>query len=258
MTRIGWRYVNLFAVWYYQPATRSLVYPRLTLACYKYRLNIGSYSVITIGMTYILASMIASGIFIVAGWRGKQAPTLSSAWGPHDLPTDRLWTEAKIDLSASQPVADVSAAMWAALKRLAPTLASQSVQAEIAAPSGLLVRMRAAALTDLLEELLAAAIHSAPTSRLLLTATRRGDGIYVGVTDDMPTANLTAREGSVRGLKQRVAMRGGALDVVVRANEGATLTLRLPACQEARALPEPAKGPTAPLTPSERDRLRLL
>lgn len=203
-------------------------------------------------MTYILTAVIASGIFIVAGWRTKPAPGAAPNRRSYDRPVDALWNDAEIDLSASQPLADVGAAMRLALKRLAPVLTSRCVQAEIAAPSGLLVRMRGAALTDLLEELLAAAIHGAPASRLLLTAATRGDGIYVGITDDMPGADRTVRMGSVRGLIQRIAMRGGALDVDVRPNEGATLTLRLPAASEhgqpARTLPK-AKRPVAPSIP---------
>ena len=141
--------------------------------------------------------------------------------------------------------------MRLALKRLTPVLWNHSVQAEIAAPFGLLVRLRSSALTDLLEDLLGAAIQSAPASRLLFTATRQGDGIYVGITDDMPSADITVRMESVRSLKQRVAMRGGALHVDVRPNEGATLTLRLPALvaqgQPAQVPAEPTKAPSITL-----------
>lgn len=205
-------------------------------------------------MTYFLAALGACAIFVAAGWRSGQAPGLAGAWSSYPFPGDPLWGETEIDLSAPQSSADVGAAMRLALKRLTPILRNHAVQAEIAAPSGLLVRMRAAALTDLLEELVGAAIQSAPASRLLLTAARKGDGIYVGITDDMPSADLTVRMESVRSLKQRVAMRGGVLDVDVRPHEGATLTLRLPAVVEqgkkARALPEPAKGPAVPSIPS--------
>ena len=86
-----------------------------------------------------------------------------------------------------------------------------------------------------------------------MTAATRGDGIYVGITDDMPGANITVRMGSVRSLIQRIAMRGGALDVDVRPNEGATLTLRLPVVSEqgehARGVSEPATGAAAPSIP---------
>jgi hypothetical protein len=51
---------------------------------------------------------------------------------------------------------------------------------------------------------------------------------------------------------ERVAMRGGALDVDVRPAEGTTMTLRLGAVSEDRqdrALPESAKETTPPLIP---------
>jgi hypothetical protein len=216
------------------------------------RLNIGMCSVITIGMTYIVASTLASGVFVVAGRRSRQAQGVAPARGMRDRPTDPLWGEAETGRSSSQPLSDVGDAMRLALRRLAPVLVSRSVQVEIAAPPGLSVRMRSAALTELLEDVLTAAVHGAPASRLLLTAAKYGDGIYVRIADDMPAADLTVRMGSVRILKERVAMRGGALHVDVRPNEGAILTLRLPGMiqdKEARALPEPAKGPAAPLIP---------
>jgi hypothetical protein len=183
-------------------------------------------------MTYFLAAVAASGIFIVAGWRSKNAQGLATKLGPYDLSIDSPWGETEIDTRASPVQADVGAAMRLALKRLAPVMARQSVQAEIATPSGLPVRMRGAALADLLEELLTAAIHSAPASRLLLTASTQGDRIHVGITDDIPGANAAMRLGSLRGLMERVAMCGAALDVNVRPTEGTTMTLRLAAATE--------------------------
>jgi hypothetical protein len=188
--------------------------------------------VLTIGMAYFLAAVAASGVFIVAGWRSKKMRGLVAAQDRHDLLTDPLWADAEIDINAPQSQADVGAAMRLALKRLAPVMASQSVRADIAAPSGLPVRMRGAALADLLEELLTAAVHGAPASRLLMTAAPHGDRVHVGITDDMPGADLAVRLGSLRGLMERVAMRGGALDVDVRPAEGTTMTLRLAAAKE--------------------------
>jgi hypothetical protein len=200
-------------------------------------------------MTYIVAAVVASGIFVAAGWRSMAPPRLASVGASNGFPADPLWDEPEIDLSASQSSADAGAAMRLALKRLIPVLRNHAVQAEIALPAGLMVRMRGASLTDLLEDLLRAAIQSAPASRMLLTAGGRGDGIYICITDDMLSSDLTVRMESVRSLKQRVAMRGGALQVDVRPREGTTLTLRLPAMVEhdrhVRTLPEHAREPAA-------------
>ena len=164
---------------------------------------------------------------------------------------DPLWGESEIDLTETRSQADAGAAIRLALKRLSPVLTSQSVQADVAAPSGLLVQMRAAALADLLEELLASAVHSAPASRMLLTAAAQGDHVEIGITDDMPGADLSVRTASLRGLMARVAMQGGILDVGVRCTEGTTITLRLAALNRARQsetdvlLPEAAREKTS-------------
>jgi hypothetical protein len=202
--------------------------------------------VITVWITYFIAAVVASGIFVVAGWRSKQTRSLAAARSWHGLPPDPLWGEEETHFDPLDMHADVGAAIRLVLKRLAPVMASQSVQADIASPPGLRVRMKAAALAELLEELLAAAIHCAPASRLLMTATTHGDLVHIGVTDDMPGADTAVRQGSVRGLTGRVAMRGGALDVNVRPAEGTTMTLRLAAVTEDDDLPfEPALGMAA-------------
>jgi signal transduction histidine kinase len=129
-------------------------------------------------------------------------------------------------------------------------MTSLSVRAEVFSPAGLLVRMRSAALADLLEELLATVIHGAPASRLLLTATTHGDRIHVSITDDMPNVDPAVRQGSVRGLIERVALRGAALDVHVRPTEGTTMTLRLTAAAENRQDRSDTFPPQPPMQPS--------
>ena len=92
------------------------------------------------------------------------------------------------DTASTQSLGDVAQSTHIALKRLAPVMISQSVRIDVAVPPGLLVRMRGPALADLMEELLAAAIDIAPASMLLLTATMRGDRVYISLSDDMPSA----------------------------------------------------------------------
>lgn len=246
--------------------------------------NIRPCNVMTIWVMYVLAAAIVSGILVAAGWRSKQVFGMASGHNALGSPNDALWREPDIDLSAPECQADVGAVLRLSLKRLAPIMAKRAVRAEVAVPFGLLVRMRAAAAADLLEELVATAIHAAPASHLLLTASRQGDRIYIGITDDMPGADLAVRVGSVRGLMERVALRGGAVDVDVRPAEGTTMTLRLaavtdlsrehamspavtdqamppavtdramPDASKGQALPEPAKGPRLPSLPAmERD-----
>jgi signal transduction histidine kinase len=184
-------------------------------------------------MAYFLAAAAASGVFIAAGWRGNPALALAGMQSQQGCLIDPVWGDAEADIHGPAARADIEVAMRLALKRLAPIMANRAVQADIAALPGLPVRMRGAALAELLEETLAAAIHGAPASRLVVTAATHGNRIDVGITDDMPGADLAVRLGSVRGLTERVARRGGTLEVDVRPAEGTTITLGLAAAADA-------------------------
>ena len=180
-------------------------------------------------MVYFIVAAVASGVFLVAGWRSKQWHGDTALRFGHGLPHDPLWHDADVNLSDTPTYADAGAALRLALKRLGPVMASRSVKAEVAAAYGLRVRMRSGALADLLEEMLAAAIHAAPASRILLTATAQGDNVVISITDDQPNAALDVRRASVRTLMQRVSLRGGSLNIDVRPQEGTTMTLVLAA-----------------------------
>ncbi|HEY0182320.1 MAG TPA: hypothetical protein VGC09_05875 [Rhodopila sp.] len=203
---------------------------------------------IAIWTGYVLAAVAASVAFVAAGWRSKNLQSIAVTSGHRGLPADPLWGDAETGIDASQTQTDVAAAMRLALKRLAPVVASQSVHVDVALPPGLPVRMRGSALTDLLEELLAAAVHGAPASRLLLTAAPHGDRVHVGITDDIPGADLAVRLGKVRSLIERVALRGGSLEVDVRPAEGTTMTLRLAAATD-EAATDGKEGPRVWLPP---------
>jgi glucose-6-phosphate-specific signal transduction histidine kinase len=127
-------------------------------------------------------------------------------------------------------------------------IAGRSVSVDVAARRGLLVRMRGPVLADLMEELVAAVLHSAPASALLLTASAHGDRIYISLTDDVPGADPFVRQAMLRGVMERVALRGGAIDVRVRPDEGTTVTLRVMAVfqnpsEEASLRDDPAPAP---------------
>jgi hypothetical protein len=180
----------------------------------------------TIWLTYFIVATIVSGIFVATGWRGTQMRNTSWAQIRHRLSFDPSLNDADGGHTIAEAQADVAAAVCLAVKRLSPVMANQSVQTEIAVPPGLLVRMRPAILADLVEDLLTAAVHGAPASRLLLTAAAHGERTYVTVTDDMPGADPMVRKASVRGLSGRIALRGGVLSVDVSPMEGTSMTLR--------------------------------
>jgi signal transduction histidine kinase len=189
-------------------------------------------------MMYFGAAVAAAGVFIIAAKRSRRV--VGRPHGRGDLPNDLTWSETEIDLSEPNSQADAGEVLRLALKRLAPIMASQSIEAEIAASPGLVVRMRATVLGELVEEMLAAVIHAAPLSRILLTAAAHGDRVLVSVTDDVPGADPEVRRAGVRGLTERVAARGGMLDVDVSPEEGTTTTLQLAA---ARTYAQPMGAP---------------
>jgi hypothetical protein len=219
-------------------------------ACYQSLNNLRVCIVITIWVAYVVVAVVASGIFLVAGWRTKQAHGYTAARASQGLPHDPLWDEPDTDLSETSSQADAGTALRLVLKRLSPVMATRFIQAEVAAAFGLRVRMRGAVLADLLEEMLSTAIHAAPASRILLTAAAQGEHVAICITDDIPYADADVRRASVRGLTERVALRGGTLDIAVRPNEGTTMTLRLGAAldePEDRPLPERLKAQAAGL-----------
>lgn len=188
-------------------------------------------------MAYIGVAVAASLLFAAAGWRSRQVFHTSS--GSVD---NLLDMSGPANTMADQPLSDVAEAIHIALKRLTPVITSQSVRVDVAARQGLMVRMRAPALADLVEELLASVIHSAPASMLLLTAAARGDRVYISLSDDMPNADPAIRQSQVRNLAERVAMRGGALDINVYPDEGTTTTIRLATASEPLAASDSGKA----------------
>jgi signal transduction histidine kinase len=129
--------------------------------------------------------------------------------------------------AGSGPRDDVAFSVYLALARLAAVVAAQCVKIDVAVRPGLQVRMRPAALADILEELLAAALQAAPASRMLITAAANGDCVQINIIDDMPGGDLVVRLNRIRMLSDRVAMRGDSLVIDVRPDEGTMMTLRV-------------------------------
>lgn len=184
----------------------------------------------TIWMAYILAATTASVLFVAAGWRSRHAAG-SGLSRLNRLPDMSVLAPGQ-HTARAQPLGDAAEAIHMALKRLAPLIESQAVHVDVAARLGLLVRLRAPALIELLEDLVTIAIHNAPASVLLLTATAHGNRIHISLSDDVPGADLSKRQSQARGVQERIAMLGGVLDIDVRPAEGTVMTLRLAAAFE--------------------------
>lgn len=199
---------------------------------------------ITVCLAYAIAAAAASALLAFGEWRhllGLGRATRPRGARPRDGGPG-------VNAHAAVP-GDVAAAVRVALGRIAPLMTRAFVRMEMAVPPGLVARMRDATLCDMIEEVLTAAIHAAPTSRLLLTACAQGDHIEIGVTDDLPNADQAYRLAQIRTLHERVALRGGTLHVTARATEGTTIAIRLPGTRDPSGPPERnAMSTAAPLS----------
>jgi hypothetical protein len=167
---------------------------------------------------YLLAATLTSAVVLLAGWARARAPS----HGPSPFAADPA------ALVTDKTPADIRAAAAVALNRLRPLLACQNSKIDIGIRPGLLVRMSADALTDLLEDLLTAMVRTTPGgSNLLLTAVTRGGQIAIMLSDEAADSDETELRGLFRGLAERVALRGGALDVIAQGAGGSTVILRL-------------------------------
>jgi hypothetical protein len=179
-------------------------------------------------MSYLVSASAASGLFIAAGWRSRQAveataPVFRSRLGMHVNLPDGFSDPA----AGAQAGDDVSTSIYLALARLAAVITRQSVKIDVAVRPGLKVRIRGPILADMLEELLTVALQAAPASQLLLTAVVDSGRVAISITDDMPGGDAAVRLSRVGALTERLRMRGDSLVVDVRPSEGTTMTLRL-------------------------------
>lgn len=187
----------------------------------------------TIWLAYLVAATTASVLFVAAGFRRSQA--ISTVLGRPDQRVERRTLALDPEAAREQPLGDAAECIHMALGRLASLTGSQSTHVDVAARHGLLVRLCPPVLTDLLEDVIATALHNAPASDLLVTASAHGDRIHITVSDDIPNADLAVRQSQVRHVQERIALSGGTLDVQVRPAEGTLMTLRLLAAFEAPA-----------------------
>jgi hypothetical protein len=200
-------------------------------------------------MAYATAAAAASAAFAFSGRHDTRNPDVRER-ASHPRGDDGSGAAATVP-------GDVAAAIRTALDRMAPLMRRTLVHMDIAVAPGLVVPVPGAALRSLIEEMVTAAAHAAPVSRLLLTAVPQGNGIEIALADDLPNADQAYRLVQVRGLQERAARYGGALHVTVQPSHGTTLLLRLPAgsessVQDSAARPAQEPHPSIPLAGSSR------
>lgn len=193
----------------------------------------------SIWLIYFLAAAAASVIAISIGWRGQSS--VSGSGSKFDSLSD-MPPPAPTAADNTETVADAAAVIMTTARRLVPAIQRQHVHLDVAAEPGLLIRLRPIQLTEFIEELVTLGLHGAMGGHLLLTASRSGGRIDIALSDDQPTDDgASARQTEARRLSQRVALHGGALDVVAQPELGTTMTLKLAAATERPAVVDGSK-----------------
>ena len=123
---------------------------------------------------------------------------------------------------------DVRAEAHWTLSELAPRAAYAGVQLRQAIAPGLAVWMDRRAFRKLLVGLLEQAIGEAPCGQVLLTAGSHGGRVQIAVSHDAPASTRQALETALRPAMEIAALNGGTVEVIVRAEDGATVVVRLP------------------------------
>lgn len=185
----------------------------------------------TIWLIYFLAALAASAVAISIGWRGQPAP--DDANGRFDHLRDMSRPPAP-----QSDISDAAEAIRATTERMVPAIRRQRVHLDVAAEPGQFVRMRPGLLSDLIEELVSLGLHAAAGGHLLLTAGRSGGRVEIMLSDDQPACGISLRQSQARGLAQRLALYGGALDVVARPDLGTSMTMKLIAAADQPAVAE--------------------
>lgn len=197
----------------------------------------------SIWLAYMIAAIGVSALFIAAGWRSRVVARSAAAM------QDRM-----SDLSLFKPDApahsestgDAAEAIATAIARLHPVILQQRIRIEVAADTGILVRTRAATLTEIVSDLLTLGIQAVPGGRFLFTASQHAGRIDITLSDDARTDDLALRRSQCRALEQRVAMLGGSLEVAIMDRQGTSMTLRLAGALNRPALATEPRPEVAP------------
>jgi hypothetical protein len=204
-------------------------------------------------MLLVLLAILVCGIFLAAG-RRQGRPVNQEAGGAIGYRI-RLGQSATRSRHRSN-IFDVDAELHDIVAWVRPLAARQFVRFDIATQPDLLIRADAAVVRDVLADMIAAAIDSAVGGSVLLTAMRLGTRIHISISDDSPAPIRGRREADLRPAMQKIALRGGSLEVDLRAGEGTITTLRLPAAVRPDAQSDAQVANASP-APRRSDALRL-
>ncbi|HJS88211.1 MAG TPA: hypothetical protein VJ779_22395 [Acetobacteraceae bacterium] len=198
-----------------------------------------SFSWQNVWLPFVTLSGAASGALLVSGFARREPARRSGAHGsigvsdgpnvppPHGLGTLRTTAE----------LLDAEREIVAAAQEVAALAAESSVRLETAIQPGLTVWADQAGLRRMLAAPLRAAIARSGGGRVLVGAGRHGGRMQISVLDDGVPTDRAIQEAELREVAGLIALRGGTLEVSVRANAGTAVVIRLP---EPAAAPAPA------------------
>jgi glucose-6-phosphate-specific signal transduction histidine kinase len=105
----------------------------------------------------------------------------------------------------------------------------QRVRLEIAVQPGLTLRVDRAGFDMVLAGVVRHACARAFVSRVLVTASRSGEWIQVGVSDDGIGADVGSQRDGLWPIERLIAQQGGSLEIASWPDQGTTVLTRWPA-----------------------------
>lgn len=136
----------------------------------------------------------------------------------------RPTTPDQVEAAEDDPFA---ACIAAVLSEETPRAATQFTALEMAVAPGLAMHWDRQALSAALRLVVRDAISRASGGRVLVTASRHGGRVQIGVSDDGKPVDRETHEALLREPQQILALMGATMDVAP-APEGTTVALRLP------------------------------
>ena len=138
--------------------------------------------------------------------------------------------------------------LGAALLPLAEKVPALSIHMDIEEPLTLDDPQRAHVLLRCTQEIITNAVRHAGARNLWVHCRRDAGSILIDARDDGAGADAVISGNGLRGMAERLAQYGGALDIETQPGKGFCLHIRLPAAESTGVLPLRAEPETEPLS----------
>jgi hypothetical protein len=201
------------------------------------------------------ATLLASGVsavIVAAGWRRRNE--LLRRQG-------RPLVAEPIELGQTTfaaGVLDVGSETTAVMRQFEHLAAQRLVALELAVQPDLVVHTDSRALRQILGDVVSRAIEQSPCGRVLLAAAHVGGRVQIAVSDDGPHPDRALQASRLRPAESLAALQGATMDIDVRAGQGTTVVLRLPAAATSRrpGIEAETLDPASTWASAERERER--